>query len=111
MCIRDSSKSVRSAAERIEAALCNDDNGQSREISIEMVRTVFYRGHGAYFVGRALRKGNDDNGLPLALCLRHPSSSGVILDAVLFGDVDLAILFSYTRAYFCLLYTSDAADE
>jgi isocitrate dehydrogenase kinase/phosphatase len=96
----DLDQSVQSAAERIEAVLSNDDDAQSREISIEMVGTVFYRGHGAYFVGRAVCKGNDDNGLPLALCLRHPSSSGIILDAILFGDVDLAILFSYTRAYF-----------
>ena len=39
-------------------------------------------------------------GLPLALCLRHPTESGITLDAILFGEVDLAILFSYTRAYF-----------
>jgi len=96
----DLGQSVRSAAERIEAALGSNDIAQSREISIEMVGTVFYRGHGAYFVGRAVLKGNDGNGLPLALCLRHPSASGIILDAILFGDVDLAILFSYTRAYF-----------
>ena len=38
--------------------------------------------------------------MPLALCLRHPSESGITLDAILFGQVDLAILFSYTRAYF-----------
>ena len=37
---------------------------------------------------------------PLALCLRHPNESGLTLDAVLIGESDLAILFSYTRAYF-----------
>ena len=37
---------------------------------------------------------------PLALCLRHPDESGFTLDAVLIGESDLAILFSYTRAYF-----------
>src|SRR5205085_8856281 len=38
--------------------------------------------------------------LPLALCLRHPTDQGIELDAVLHGDSDLAVLFSYTRAYF-----------
>ena len=36
----------------------------------------------------------------IALCLRHETDEGITLDAVLHGDVDLAILFSYTRAYF-----------
>ena len=37
---------------------------------------------------------------PLAFCLHHPEESGLTLDAVLIGESDLAILFSYTRAYF-----------
>jgi isocitrate dehydrogenase kinase/phosphatase len=36
----------------------------------------------------------------LALCLRHPDERGLTLDAVLMDEGDLAILFSYTRAYF-----------
>src|SRR5205823_1291607 len=39
-------------------------------------------------------------GLPLAFCLRHEAERGITLDAVLFGEGDLSILFSYTRAYF-----------
>jgi len=38
--------------------------------------------------------------LPIALCLRHENKRGIILDALLHGDVDLAILFSFTRSYF-----------
>ena len=36
----------------------------------------------------------------MAFCLRHPDGEGLTLDAVLLGEGDLAILFSYTRAYF-----------
>jgi isocitrate dehydrogenase kinase/phosphatase len=95
---------VRLAAERIEAAFCNraaagTGSPVRSNVSLEMVGTVFYRGRGAYLVGRAVRNGND-SGLPLALCLRHESERGITLDAVLLGEVDLAILFSYTRAYF-----------
>jgi isocitrate dehydrogenase kinase/phosphatase len=96
----DLRKSVRLAAERIEAALVNGNKSAPLSVSLEMVGSVFYRGHGAYLVGRAIRDGDDGAGLPVALCLRHPSRSGITLDAVLFGEVDLAILFSYTRAYF-----------
>ena len=93
-------ESVRLAAERIETALVGGNKSIPVSVSLEMVGTVFYRGHGAYLVGRAIRDGDDGAGLPLALCLRHPTQSGIMLDAILFGEVDLAILFSYTRAYF-----------
>ena len=92
--------SVLLAAERIEKALVTQNGSSSGKVSLEMIGTVFYRGHGAYLVGRALREGETGPGLPLAFCLRHPSDAGITLDAVLFGEVDLAILFSYTRAYF-----------
>jgi isocitrate dehydrogenase kinase/phosphatase len=92
--------SVQLAAERIEAAFPNGSTPTPLSVSLEMVGSVFYRGHGAYIVGRAICDGDGGAGLPLALCLRHPRDSGITLDAVLLGEVDLAILFSYTRAYF-----------
>ena len=64
---------------------------------IEVVHSVFYRGRGAYIVGRAGRGGYST---PIAFCLLHPDESGISLDALLIGEADLAILFSYTRAYF-----------
>jgi hypothetical protein len=36
----------------------------------------------------------------IALCLRHENETGIDLDAILIGETDLAILFSFTRAYF-----------
>ena len=65
---------------------------------LEIVGSVFYRGRGAYLVGRALRE--DDTSVPIALCLRHEREGGIDFDAVLIGETDLAILFSFTRAYF-----------
>ena len=92
--------SVLLAAERIEENLTGRNGAGPEKVSLEMIGSVFYRGHGAYMVGRAFREGEEGPRLPLALCLRHPSAAGITLDAVLFGEVDLAILFSYTRAYF-----------
>lgn len=89
-------KAVALAAERIEAALPGTDGA----VSLEMIATVFHRSRGAYLVGRAIREGDQVASLPLALSLRHDDARGIALDAVLLGEVDLAILFSYTRAYF-----------
>ncbi len=99
-CWDDLRVSLRLAAERIEGAFPNGRTPPS--ITLEMIGSVFYRGRGAYFVGRAIRDDGEQQAavLPLALSLRHESESGITVDAVLLGQVDLAILFSYTRSYF-----------
>ncbi|GMQ93727.1 MAG: bifunctional isocitrate dehydrogenase kinase/phosphatase [Acidimicrobiia bacterium] len=63
---------------------------------VEVVDQLFYRGKGAYVVGR-IYHGSDQT--PFALAIRH-GRSGLSLGAILVGDEDLAILFSYTRAAF-----------
>jgi isocitrate dehydrogenase kinase/phosphatase len=65
---------------------------------IEMAQSVFFRGRSAYLVGAAFRAG-DEHGLPLGLALLH-GERGITLDALLMGEDDLAILFSFTRSYF-----------
>jgi len=90
---------VRLAAERVEAEFPGANHRDSK-VRLEMINRAFYRGHGAYIVGRAIRDGGDGVGLPLAFCLRYEGERGITLDAVLFGEADLSILFSYTRAYF-----------
>lgn len=80
------------AAERITSAI-----SQPGSAALEICRGVFYRGRGAYLVGRIIASGT---AMPLAFCLRHRNEGGLTLDAVLIGEGDLAILFSYTRAYF-----------
>jgi isocitrate dehydrogenase kinase/phosphatase len=82
------------AASRIEAARATKNS----QPELEIVPNVFYRGRGAYLVGRVLHEGQLP--LPIALCLRHENNRGMVLDALLHGDVDLAILFSFTRSYF-----------
>jgi len=81
---------VELAAKRLDATLPD-------AATIEIVSAVFYRGCGAYIVARARR---GDGSVPIAFALSHPEESGIILDALLIGEADLAILFSFTRAYF-----------
>ena len=93
-CWEDLQKTAELATARIEAAHA----AKHSQPELEIVSSVFYRGRGAYLVGRVLREG--ELPLPIALCLRHENERGIILDALLHGDVDLAILFSFTRSYF-----------
>ena len=97
-CWSELTSSVQLAAERVMAQLPNIGLTRSK-VRLQMISSVFYRGSGAYLVGRALADNEDRAGLPLAFCLRH-KAGGITLDAVLFGEADLSILFSYTRAYF-----------
>jgi isocitrate dehydrogenase kinase/phosphatase len=93
-CWDDLRETAKLASVRIEAARA----AKGAPFELEIVSTVFYRGRGAYLVGRVLREG--ELPLPIALCLRHENERGIILDALLHGDVDLAVLFSFTRSYF-----------
>ena len=98
-CWNELDVSVRVAAERVEMEFPSAGQRGSK-VRLEMINRPFYRGGGAYLVGRAISDGGNGVGLPLAFCLRHEGESGITLDAVLFGEADLSILFSYTRAYF-----------
>ena len=83
---------IATAAARLESKLSGP------VARIEMAQSVFFRGRSAYLVGAAFRAG-DEHGLPLGLALLH-GERGITLDALLMGEDDLAILFSFTRSYF-----------
>ena len=65
-------------------------------IRAEVAAAVFYRGKGAYLVGR-IRSGA--HSIPLALALLNPPQ-GIVVDAVLLREREVSILFSFTRSYF-----------
>jgi len=62
----------------------------------EMLTSVFYRGKGAYLIGRII--GGSEQ-FPLVIALLH-SSAGIAVDAVLLDENEVSILFSFTRSYF-----------
>ena len=64
--------------------------------SIDVIDSVFFRGSGAYLVGRM--HGGEDTA-PLVLVLVH-GERGLELDAVLHTERDVSIVFSYTRSHF-----------
>jgi len=83
-------RDARLAADRIDDAL------GTPPARLEIVRAAFFRRKGAYVVGRAA---SADAAMPFALAVLH-ERDGVTLDAVLLGENDLSILFSFTRSHF-----------
>ena len=64
---------------------------------IQVLSGLFYRNKGAYVVGKII---NGFTEHPFALPLLHNHAGKLAIDAALFGEDDLLILFSFARAYF-----------
>jgi isocitrate dehydrogenase kinase/phosphatase len=65
---------------------------------VEVIDRLFFRGKGAYLVGSLETSGGT---IPFALAIRH-KRGGLVLAAILIGEADVSILFSYTRAAFLI---------
>jgi len=91
----DLARDARLAAVELDAHLRELRDGQPIE-SVDMCVPVFYRGKGAYLVGR-IRRGRFTT--PLVLPLVH-GERGIVLDTILFTPEDVSIVFSFTRSYF-----------
>lgn len=92
---QDFERDVRLVAERIDAHLQRHGDTRPPD-AVEMLKPVFYRGKGAYLVGR-LRRGGELT--PLALAMLH-TETGLHVDAVLLTATEVSIVFSFTRSYF-----------
>jgi len=64
---------------------------------IQVLSSLFYRNKGAYLVGKII---NGFNETPLALPILHGTNGKLFVDAALFGEDELLMIFSYARAYF-----------
>ncbi len=68
---------------------------------IQVLSSLFYRNKAAYLVGKII---NGFTETPLALPILHrgraDGASQLVIDAALFGEDDLLMIFSYARAYF-----------
>jgi isocitrate dehydrogenase kinase/phosphatase len=79
----------------LDAAVSHFDELPQR---VEVIDRLFFRGKGAYLVGSM---DLSDGTVPFALAIRH-KRGGLVLAAVLVGEADVSILFSYTRAAFLI---------
>jgi isocitrate dehydrogenase kinase/phosphatase len=81
-----------------EALMGLFDHGHLRaNFQIQVLSSLFYRNKGAYVVGKVI---NGFQELPFALPILHAPSGKLVIDALLNGEDELLILFSFARAYF-----------
>ena len=92
---RDLERDAELAARAIDGAWRAAGLGDAPR-GIELVKSVFFRGTGAYVVGRSFGPRDE---LPLILVLLH-GAAGVEVDAVLCSEPEARIVFSFTRAHF-----------
>jgi isocitrate dehydrogenase kinase/phosphatase len=72
-------------------------DGVQMDFQIQILANLFYRNKGAYIIGKII---NGTHETPLVLPILHNRKGMLYLDTVL-ADTDLmAVLFSFTRAYF-----------
>ena len=64
---------------------------------VQVLTSLFFRNKGAYVVGKVI---NGFWELPFALPILHSPQGKLVIDALLHGEDDLQILFSFARAYF-----------
>ena len=64
---------------------------------LQVLSSLFYRNKGAYVVGKVI---NGFQELPFALPILHNAQGQLVIDALLDGEDELLILFSFARAYF-----------
>jgi isocitrate dehydrogenase kinase/phosphatase len=64
---------------------------------IQVLSSLFFRNKGAYVVGKII---NGFVETPFALPIVHGADEKLLIDAALFGEDDLLLVFSFARAYF-----------
>ena len=64
---------------------------------VQVLSSLFYRNKGAYVVGKII---NGFSEIPFALPIVHGANGKLTIDAALFGEDDLLLIFSFARAYF-----------
>src|SRR6185295_15725039 len=92
---KDFDRSVAHVATEV-AAHCTQTGERRAVEQIEIIRPVFYQMTRAYLVGRVVGRGWM---LPLVIALKN-TDGGVLVDAVMLGEGDISIIFSFTRSYF-----------
>jgi isocitrate dehydrogenase kinase/phosphatase len=88
-----------SDAQRVATAMTTrlGDAMLRANFQIQVLSGLFFRNKGCYVVGKLI---NGFNEFPFALPVLHAKDGKLVIDAALFGEDDLLLLFSFARAYF-----------
>lgn len=100
---RNLTRDVRLAAQELTDSVRSRGHDAAID-GADILDSVFYRGQGAYVVGR-IHAGEHRH--PVAFCIHH-TSRGLVLGAAL-TETDINVLFSYTRSAFHVSAESPAS--
>jgi isocitrate dehydrogenase kinase/phosphatase len=67
------------------------------DLQVQVLDSLFFRNKGAYIIGRLVNDGHD---YPFAIPILQNERGELYLDALLTGEDQLLVLFSFARAYF-----------
>ena len=73
---------------------------------LQVLRAPFYRNKGAYIVGRLI---NGSQATPIVISLVKSHDQCMVIDALITDHKDIALLFSFSRAYFMVDMETPAA--
>jgi isocitrate dehydrogenase kinase/phosphatase len=76
------------------------------DLQVQVLDSLFFRNKGAYVVGRLI---NAHQELPFAVPILQNAKGELYLDALLMGEDQLLVLFSFARAYFFVDMETPAA--
>ena len=76
------------------------------DLQIQVLGSLFFRNKGAYAVGRLI---NDHREVPFAVPILQNDRGELYIDALLVGEDQLLVLFSFARAYFFVDMEAPAA--
>jgi len=88
---RDTEQVVRAVERKLAGARWRTN------FQVQVLSSLFFRNKGAYVVGKIV---NGFQETPFALPILHGKKGQLVIDAMLFGEDDLLMLFSFARAYF-----------
>ena len=92
---RDVSEVIRALCEHVKLPLAQWT--LRANFQLQVLSSLFYRNKGAYLVGKIV---NGFTEVPFALAILHTPQGQLHIDAALFREDDLLMLFSFARAYF-----------
>ena len=80
---------------------------KSQTFEIQVIKTPFIRGKGAYIVGKIISQLYSDQ--PLLIALLNDKKNGLYVDTLLTDTGSIAVVFSFSRSYFFITTDYPAA--
>lgn len=88
----------RDVAQLLQAVQAEMGDFRARaNFQVQVLSSLFFRNKGAYVIGKLI---NGFKETPFALAILHNEQGQLSIDAILFSEDDLLMLFSFARAYF-----------